>query len=117
MENLIFQKSTEFAIKIIKLTELLNKNGHKIIANQILRSATSIGANIAESEYAASKADFANKLQISLKEANETKYWLYLLYKSNIISTEYVELNNNLVEIIKILTSSINSSKKNQVSP
>ena len=103
----------DFAINIVKLADKLKQNHQQELASQIVRSGTSIGANIAESEYAVSKADFINKLQISLKEVNETKYWLHVLYKSKkIIDTEYFKLNDDILEIMKILISSLNSSKK-----
>ena len=111
-ENILHVKSKSFALKIINLVQLLNKNNQFVLANQILRSGTSIGANIAESEYASSKADFANKLQIAQKEAGETKYWLSLLVESEIISLEiYNELTKDVLELIRILAKSIKTSK------
>ena len=110
-ENILEIKSREFALKIMELAEKLYEH-NKVIANQILRSGTSIGANIAESIFAASKADFINKLQIAQKEANETKYWLFLLKESNKIDELlYNELLSNLNEIIKINSSSIMTVK------
>jgi four helix bundle protein len=78
----------------------------------MLRSGTSIGANIREAEHAQSKADFIHKLSISLKEANETEYWLDLLFETKYLSeTEFQNIKNKIVEILKILTSIINTSK------
>ena len=111
-ENILVCKSEDLALNIINFVQNLSKK-QLIIANQILRSGTSIGANIAESVYAVSRADFCNKLQIALKEANETKYWLTLLNKSNMIEkVEYETLNNNVIELIKILTRSIKTGKE-----
>lgn len=109
-------KSKDFAIRIIKFVRLLQKEeGEKIISNQLFRSGTSIGANIRESYNAQSKADFINKLHIALKEADETAYWLELLYESNIINKEYFDsMYNDLKEIIALLTASIKTSKQNE---
>ena len=80
---------------------------------QVYRSGTSIGANIAESDYAISKADFVNKTQIALKEAAETKYWIDLLYETNYVTEEqYNSLNFDCQELLKILTSILNTAKK-----
>lgn len=76
-DNVVLCKAKKFGVRIIKLADFLDNLKHKVVANQILRSGTSIGANIAESEFAASNLDFINKLQIARKEANETKYWSY----------------------------------------
>ena len=78
----------------------------------MLRSGTSIGANIREADHAQSKAGFIHKLSISLKEANETEYWLDLLFETKYLSeTEFQNIKNKIVEILKILTSIINTSK------
>lgn len=85
-----------------------------ILSKQILRSGTAIGALVAESQYAQSKPDFISKLHISIKEASETKYWLSLLKDSLYINDKmYKSLNPELIELIKILTSSIKTSKEN----
>ena len=113
-ENILEIKSRNFALKIINLAESLYDNKNMVIANQVLRSGTSIGANISESVFASSKADFINKLQIAQKEANETKYWLYLLKESNKIDDFcYNDLLSDLTEIIKINSSSILTAKQN----
>ena len=78
-------QSMDFAVSIINLVKELKLKKESIISNQIGRSGTSIGANIREAQYAHGKADFVSKLQIALKEANETGYWLELLYKTNYI--------------------------------
>ena len=113
-ENILESKSKQFSLKIIKLTDLLYENKNLVIANQLLRSGTSIGANISESTFASSRADFINKLQIAQKEANETKYWLYLLSESKKIDIQtYDDLLYDLNEIIKINSSSILTAKNN----
>ena len=84
------------------------------MSKQILRSGTSIGANAHEGFYAQSRADFINKLGISLKEASETSYWLNILYKTEYINENiYVSLKNDIDEIIRIIISTIKTTKKN----
>ena len=88
-------QSMDFAIQIINLVKFLKEKRESIISNQIGRSGTSVGANIREAQYAHGKADFIAKLQIALKEANETGYWLELLYKTNYIDeNEYKNKEN-----------------------
>lgn len=101
--------SEEFALKILKLEEFLNPDKKiNVIAFQILKSGTSIGASIAEAKYAESEADFIHKLSIAQKEGNETKYWLRLLFKTGKISEAYYkELYNDCNQIIGILGSII----------
>ena len=107
-------QSMDFAVSIIHLVKELKQNRESIISNQIGRSGTSIGANIREAQYAHGKADFIAKLQIALKEANETGYWLELLYKTNYISeTEYTSLESNCKSLRVMLVSSINTAKEN----
>lgn len=107
-------QSMEFAVQIISLVKSLKEKRESIISNQIGRSGTSIGANIREAQYAHGKADFIAKLQIALKEANETGYWLELLYKTNYISeTEYNSLELNCKSLRVMLVSSINTAKDN----
>lgn len=82
-ENILRTKSFDFALRIIKLFQYLSEDKKEyVLSKQLLRSGTSIGANIRESEHAQSRADFIHKLSISLKEANETDYWIELLFKS-----------------------------------
>lgn len=84
-----------------------------ILSKQLLRSGTSIGANIRESEHAQSKADFIHKLSISLKEANETDYWIDLLFETKYLSqSDFDFLKPKIIELLKLLTSIINTSKK-----
>ena len=107
--------SLDFAVSIINLVKELKVQKETIISNQIGRSGTSIGANIREAQYAHSKADFISKLQIALKEANETGYWLELLYKTKYIEeVTYTDLNNACTGIRIMLISSINTVKSNK---
>ena len=110
-ENKLADMSTEFAIKILKLTEGIK--GHYSLTNQLERSGTSIGANIREANYAHSKPDFIAKLQISLKECYETEYWIEIAQKSNIISNETAKnILHDCGSIRRILIASINTAKK-----
>lgn len=111
-ESKLRELSTDFAVSIIKLCDGIK--GHSSIVNQLERSATSIGANIREANYAHGKADFVAKLQIALKECFETQYWLELFVKSEIIDREAaVALYNQCGTIRRILVASINTVKKN----
>ena len=111
-ESKLRDLSTDFADKIIKICETIK--GHYSLVNQLERSATSIGANIREANYAHGKADFIAKLQIALKECYETEYWLELFVKSKILSKEFsVDLYNQCGTIRRILISSINTAKQN----
>ena len=101
--------------EVCLLQEYLKEKRESIISNQIGRSGTSVGANIREAQYAHGKADFIAKLQIALKEANETGYWLELLYKTNYITEEqYKALNSACTSIRVMLISSINTAKENE---
>ena len=110
-ENKLVELSVDFAIKIIKLCETIK--GHYSLANQLERSATSIGANIHEANYAHGKPDFIAKLQIALKECYETEYWLELFVKADILNREtVVNLYNQCGTIRRILIASINTAKE-----
>ena len=107
--------STEFAVDIINLVKRLKEQRESIISNQIGRSGTSVGANIREAKYAHGVADFISKLQIALKEANETGYWLELLYKTNYITNEqYSFFESKCKSLRAILVASINTAKENK---
>ncbi len=111
--NVIKEKSFEFAKEIVYLYKNLADKKEFVLSRQLLKSGTSIGANIREAEHAQSKADFINKLSISLKEANETEYWLDLLYETNYLSDDlFQNLKNKNIELLKLLISIINTSKK-----
>ena len=113
-ESKLRTQSMDFAVSIINLVKYLKEKRESIISNQIGRSGTSIGANIREAQYAHGKADFIAKLQIALKEANETGYWLALLFKTNYISdAEYKSLDAACTSIRVMLISSINTAKEN----
>lgn len=113
-ESKLRTQSTDFAVSIIGLVKSLKEKHETIISNQIGRSGTSIGANIREAQYAHGKADFIAKLQIALKEASETGYWLELLYRTDYISeTDYKALDSACTGIRVILVSSINTAKGN----
>ena len=108
------EQSMDFAVHIINLMKQLKEQRESIISNQIGRSGTSIGANIREAKYAHGTADFIFKMQIALKEANETGYWLELLYKTNYIGEEqYNFLESKCKSLRAILVSSINTAKNN----
>lgn len=111
-ESKLKDLSMAFSVDILKLCDKIK--GHYSIVNQLERSATSIGANIHEANYAQSKADFVSKLQIALKECYETEYWLELFVKSDLIDCEPVKkIYNNCGTIRRMLISSINTAKNN----
>lgn len=112
-ESVLREKSVNFTTRIIKLYQYLSETKHeRTISNQIYRSGTSIGANIAESTNAQSRADFISKLSIALKEANETEYWLKSLYNGNFIDEKgFNSMFNDNEELIKMLVKSIKKLK------
>ena len=114
-ENVLIDKSIAFASRIVKLHDFLIKNKKGLtLAKQIIRSGTSIGANINEANYGQSKADFVSKMHIALKETAETEYWLKLLTMSEYITEDMGQsLLNDCLEIKRILIASINAAKKN----
>ena len=115
-DSVLLDKSLKFAARIVKLNKYLVKEKKEtIISKQIIRSATSIGANANEAIYGVSKADFISKLQISLKETAETEYWLRLLILSEYITEkEGQSLLDDCLEIKRILVSSLNTAKENK---
>ena len=116
-ENILIDKSIVFASRIIKLHRYLIKSKKEtIISKQIVRSGTSIGANVNEANYGQSKADFISKMHIALKETAETEYWLKLLVMSEYISDDMGKsLLVDCLEIKRILIASINTAKENHV--
>ncbi len=109
-ENVILNLTFQFSLQIIKYCEELEFNKKFIISNQLLKSGTSIGANVREAQNAESKADFIHKFKIAAKEIEETKYWLELCeFSENYPSTE--DLRNDLIEIEKIINKIIITSK------
>lgn len=118
-ENVLIERSIAFAVRIIKLHRYLTKTQKEtIISKQIVRSGTSIGANINEANYGQSKADFIAKLHIALKETAETEYWLRLLVLSEYIDRDMGgSMLHDCLEIKRILISSINTAKQKQGGP
>ena len=113
-ESKLRTQSMEFAVEIINLVKGLKGKREAIISNQIGRSGTSNGANIREAQYAQGRKDFVSKLQIALKEANETGYWLELLFKTEYIGeAEYKRLSSACASIRVLLIASINTAKEN----
>ena len=112
-ENILIDKSVDFGARIVKLHRYLVKTKHEaVLSKQILRSATSIGANIYEAQYGNSKADFIAKLHIALKETAETEYWLQILRKSDYLDENMAaSMMNDCLEIKRILIASINTAK------
>lgn len=112
--NIIQEKSFEFALEVIKVSKLLTEKREYTLSKQLLRSGTSVGANIRESKNAESKKDFIHKLSISQKECDESIYWIDLLYHSQYIdSNTHKTLNNQANELLKILKSIIITTRKN----
>ena len=114
-DSVLRVKSFDFAIRIVNLYKYLkNEHGEYILSQQLIRSGTSIGAIIREAEHAESSRDFVHKLSIGLKEANESKYWLDLLFATDYITLKmYESLNKDCEEILKILVASVKTSKRN----
>lgn len=111
-DNALLIKTFNFALNIIDYTTELQEQKKYVIANQLLKSGTSIGANSKESQNAESKADFIHKLKIAIKEADETEYWLFLC-DSHIEYPNCKRLLNDLSEILKILNKIISTSRRN----
>ncbi len=111
-ENIIQDKTMQFSLQIIELYKFLQLKKEFVLSKQLLRSGTSIGAMIRESTHAESKADFIHKFSIAQKEANESSYWIELLYKSEYINAkQYQNINDKLNEIQKIIASILISMK------
>lgn len=115
-ENKLIELSKMFAVDIVNLcTDIKENRKGNVLLNQLLRSGTSIGANIHEANYASSKADFINKFQIALKECYESDYWLGLFKETKMITEiEYADMYDKCSKIRKLLISSINTAKGNQ---
>lgn len=113
-ENILKKKSFHFAVRIVHLFKYLKDDKKEfILSKQILRSGTSVGAMVRESEHAQSKADFINKLSVAQKEINETIYWLELMFETNYIDkSQFESLNSDAVELIKLITSSLKTAKQ-----
>ena len=110
----ILDKAEAFALRIVKLYQCLVERGERVMSKQVLRSGTSIGANITEGHYGASRADFINKYAIAEKEAAETRYWLNLLMKSGYLQEDEVtrSLVADCTELVRLLAASIKTARK-----
>ena len=114
-ESKLRELSMDFSVEIINLVKFLKSNHESVISNQIGRSGTSIGANIHEAQYAQGKKDFVSKLEIALKEASETGYWLELLYRTGYIDeSKYKTLSDQCATLRVMLISSCRTAKANQ---
>lgn len=113
-DNLIIDKSFNFALEIIDLYKTLRNSNEFVISKQLLRCATSIGANVEEANAAQSKKDFIAKMSIASKESRETRYWLKLLNKSQLVELDFSSYLNHIDEIIRILTSIVKTAQLNQ---
>ena len=111
-ENKILEMSFDFSLQIIQLYKILIEQKEYILSRQLLRSGTSIGANIEEAIAAQSRKDFISKLSIASKEARETRYWLRLLDKSKLIDTDYSSYLNSIEHIINILTKIVKTASE-----
>ena len=114
--NIIQDESKAFAIRIINLYKYLRENKHEfVLSKQLLRSGTSIGANISESVFGQSDMDFTSKLSIALKESNETRYWLELLHETNYLDDkQFISIYDDCEKIKATLINIINTTKKNR---
>ena len=113
MGNVVDEKRFAFAVRVVKAVRIIKETKREYeLANQLLRSGTSIGANISEGKYAQSDKDFVSKHKIALKEANETRYWLRLMGATNLLSEKASQsLIKDVDELIKILTSIVNTKE------
>ena len=113
-KNIIHDKSFEFAVQVVNTTKILVQSREFVLSKQLLRSGTSIGANIRESKNAVSKKDFVYKLSISLKECDESIYWIELLYETKYLTeNQFNTLNIKALELLRILTSIIKTTREN----
>ena len=114
-DSMIAKKSKAFAVRIVRAARYLKKEKQEYeLANQLLRSGTSIGANVAEAKYAQSDKDFVSKLKIALKEANETEYWLEVIVLSGTLSNKEVQsLADDVKELLRMLISIIKTKQEN----
>lgn len=114
-ENVVFYKSKKFAIRIVRLYKYLcDEKKEFVLSKQLLRSGTSIGANIAEANCAISKKEFLSKMYIAFKECAESKYWLELLYETEYLTQiQYQSILNDCIEIQKLLSSITKSTREN----
>lgn len=109
---MIEERSFEFSLRIIKLVKNLKENNEYVFADQLLRSSTSIGANVAEAGAGQSKKDFISKMAIASKEARESRYWLRLIHNANLSDLDLKEYLEEIEQIIKILTKIVKTSQE-----
>jgi len=112
-DNIVLNKSFDFAHEIIELYKILKSKNEFVISKQLLRSGTSIGANVEEATAVQSKKDFATKMSIALKEARETRYWLRLLNRSKLVEYDYKNYLNKIDELIRIITAIVKTAQSN----
>lgn len=112
-DNVVLNKSFDFALEIIELYKILKTKKEFVISKQLLRSGTSIGANVEEATAAQTKKDFATKMAIASKEARETRYWLRLLNKSKLVEYDYKNYLNKIDELIRIITAIVKTAQSN----
>ena len=110
-KNLIQDRTFDFSLSIINVCRVLKSNKEYVLSEQLLKSGTSIGANVEESTAAQSRKDFISKMTIASKEARETRYWLKLLNRSQVINYNYQDILNEIEEIIKILTAIVKTTQ------
>jgi four helix bundle protein len=112
--SIVRKKAIAFAIRIVHLAQYLESKREYVISKQVLRSGTSIGANVHEGVYAQSKPDFIHKMSIALKEASETEYWLLLLKEGKYVEKQsYESINADCIELLKLITAIVKTAKAN----
>ena len=114
MNNIVKEKSFQFALDIVSLYQNLKKQNEFVISKQLMRSGTSIGANVEEGSAAQTKKDFIAKMSIASKEARETRYWLRLLQQSKLVNIDFSGHLNSIEELIKILTSIVKTAQNRE---
>jgi four helix bundle protein len=114
--NVVKERSFKFALRIVRLYRYLKEEKKEyVLSKQVLRSGTAIGALVRESQHAKSKADFIHKLSVALKEANETDYWIELLFQSGYLEEiSYLSIHTDIDELLKLLISIIKTTKTNK---
>lgn len=117
MESKILDLSFDFSLKIIDLYKILIKQNEYVLSKQLLRSATSIGANVEEANAAQTKKDFITKMSIASKESRETRYWLRLLDRSKLVDVDYSNYLTSIEHIINVLTKIVKTSQQSLLTP
>lgn len=114
-DNIILNKSFDFSITIIKLYSFLLERKEFVMSKQLLKAGTSIGANVEEAIAAQSRKDFVSKMSIASKEARETRYWLRLFQRSQLVKSDFTQYLNEVEELVKILAAIVKSSQKKTI--